>query len=76
MKSMTFRDKLQLHSRELPIRVINLLMTLVYRFRIEGKENVPTDGPMIILYNEPSLLTTLLEAAVTPTFFNDLYFEG
>lgn len=76
MKTMTFRDKLQLQIRELPIRAIKLALMLVYRFRIEGKENVPEDGPVIILYNEPSLLTTLLEAAVTPTFFNKLYLEG
>jgi 1-acyl-sn-glycerol-3-phosphate acyltransferase len=61
---------------EIPLRAIKLLLTLVYRFRIEGRENVPKDGPIIILYNEPSLLTTLLEAAVTPTFFNKLYLQG
>jgi 1-acyl-sn-glycerol-3-phosphate acyltransferase len=60
----------------LPIRAIKLLLTLLYRFRVEGKENIPNDGPIIILYNEPSLLTTLLEAAVTPTFFGKLYLEG
>ena len=48
----------------LPIRAINLLLKILYRFRVEGRENVPKDGPVIILYSEPSLLTTLLEASV------------
>jgi len=76
MKDLTFRDRLQLQYAMFPIRAIKLFLGLLYRFRIEGKENVPEDGPIIILYNEPSLLTTLLEAAVTPTFFANLYLEG
>jgi 1-acyl-sn-glycerol-3-phosphate acyltransferase len=76
MKNLTIRDRFQFAMAELPIRVIHLLLTVVYRFRIEGRENVPEDGPVIILYNEPSLLTTLLEAAVTPLFFSKLYLEG
>ena len=74
--TMTFGDKLKMQYAMLPIRAINLLLKVLYRFRIEGKENVPKDGPVIILYSEPSLLTTLLEAAVTPTFFSKLYLEG
>jgi len=74
--TVTFGDKLKMQYAMLPIRAINLLLTLLYRFRIEGKENVPKDGPVIILYSEPSLLTTLLEAAVTPTFFGKLYLDG
>ncbi len=74
--TLTFRDRLQLQYAMLPIRAINLFLKLLYRFRVEGRENVPEDGPVIILYSEPSLLTTLLEAAVTPTFFSKLYLEG
>ena len=74
--TVTFRDRLKIQYAMLPIRAINLLLMLLYRFRIEGKENVPKDGPVIILYSEPSLLTTLLEASVTPTFFSKLYLEG
>ncbi len=74
--TLTFGDRLKLQYAMLPIRAIKLLLTLLYRFRVEGKENVPKDGPIVILYNEPSLLTTLLEAAVTPTFFGKLYLEG
>jgi 1-acyl-sn-glycerol-3-phosphate acyltransferase len=76
MRDFTFRERLQFSIAEFPIRVIKLLLRLLYRFRIEGREHIPQDGPMIILYNEPSLLTTLLEAAVTPTFFSKLYREG
>jgi 1-acyl-sn-glycerol-3-phosphate acyltransferase len=76
MKTLTLGDRLKLQYAMLPIRAIKLFLMLLYRFRIEGKENVPEDGPVIILYNEPSLLTTLLEAAVTPTFFSKLYLEG
>jgi 1-acyl-sn-glycerol-3-phosphate acyltransferase len=75
-KTTTFGDKLKMQYAMLPIRGINLLLKLLYRFRIEGRENVPEDGPVIILYSEPSLLTTLLEASVTPTFFGKLYLDG
>ena len=40
--TMTFRDKLKMQYAMLPIRAINLLLKLLYRFRIEGKENVPS----------------------------------
>jgi 1-acyl-sn-glycerol-3-phosphate acyltransferase len=76
VKTWTLRERLQLVYATIPVRAINLLLMLLYRFRIEGRENVPKDGPMIVLYNEPSLLTTLLEAAITPTFFINLYYEG
>lgn len=43
---------------------VELLLKLMYRYKIEGRENVPDQGPFMILYNEPSFLCQLLEMVV------------
>jgi 1-acyl-sn-glycerol-3-phosphate acyltransferase len=44
-----------------PMHIVELVLKLTYGFRIEGVENVPEEGPFVILYNEPSFLCQMLE---------------
>jgi 1-acyl-sn-glycerol-3-phosphate acyltransferase len=45
-------------------RTVELLLKLTYRYKVEGAENIPAQGPFMILYNEPSFLCQLLEMVV------------
>ena len=58
---MTTQDRSMDRANLLVTRTVELGLKLMYRYRIEGRENVPKEGPFMILYNEPSFLCQLLE---------------
>ncbi|MFN2291822.1 MAG: lysophospholipid acyltransferase family protein [Anaerolineae bacterium] len=58
---MTTQDRNVTRANLLVTRTLELVLKLMYRYRIEGRENVPDEGPFIVLYNEPSFLCQLLE---------------
>jgi 1-acyl-sn-glycerol-3-phosphate acyltransferase len=58
---MTTQDERTRRLNRRVVRTVELVLRLMYRYRIEGRENVPDDGPFMILYNEPSFLCQMLE---------------
>jgi 1-acyl-sn-glycerol-3-phosphate acyltransferase len=48
-----------------PFELGALLLRLFYRFRIEGRENVPPDGPYIVWLTEPNLFGMILSGMVS-----------
>ena len=80
---MATQDRNLSRANKLLTRTIELVLKLMYRYRVEGGENVPDGGPLIILYNEPSFLCQLLEIVVNTKYLakwvaedKALYFIG
>ncbi|MFN2220857.1 MAG: hypothetical protein ACK2UA_19770 [Anaerolineae bacterium] len=48
-----------------PFELGALLLRLFYRFRIDGQENVPPDGPFIVWLTEPNLFGMILSGMVS-----------
>jgi 1-acyl-sn-glycerol-3-phosphate acyltransferase len=67
-RSLTKQDRNLSRANKLLTSTVELVLKLVYRYRVEGEENVPDEGPFIILYNEPSFLCQLLEMVVNTNY--------
>lgn len=48
-----------------PWRVLVFIFRLVYRFRIDSRENLPEDGPFILGISEHSLISTVLSGWIS-----------
>jgi hypothetical protein len=67
-RSLTKQDRNLSRANKLLTSTVELVLKLIYRYRVEGEENVPDEGPFIILYNEPSFLCQLLEMVVNTNY--------
>ncbi len=65
---MTTQDRSLARANLLVTRTVELVLKLMYRYKVEGGENIPEEGPFIILYNEPSFLCQLLEMVVNTNY--------
>ena len=63
------RDRLRLSLITLVMRApwefIVLVLRLMYGFRVKGLENIPTDGPLVLLIREPSLIGVLVSGWIS-----------
>jgi 1-acyl-sn-glycerol-3-phosphate acyltransferase len=80
---MATQDRSMARANLLVTRTVELVLKLIYRYKVEGGENVPDEGPFMILYNEPSFLCQLLEMVVNTNYLTKwitedrvLYFIG
>jgi 1-acyl-sn-glycerol-3-phosphate acyltransferase len=73
---MTTQDERTSKANERVVGTVELVLKLMYRYRIEGRENVPDDGPFMILYNEPSFLCQLLEMVTNTAVLEKPTAEG
>jgi 1-acyl-sn-glycerol-3-phosphate acyltransferase len=65
---MPTQDRSMARANKLLTSTVELVLKLMYHYKVEGGENVPDDGPFMILYNEPSFLCQLLEMVVNTNY--------
>jgi len=56
-------------------RLLGFIFKLLYGFRVEGAENVPREGPYIVVYNEFSLLCSMCEAVASSTLLKEPFLQ-
>ena len=59
-----------------PFFLVGSLLRLLYGFRVEGMENVPREGPYILLLSEFGVMCTLVCAWITATLLKDWIYES
>ena len=74
--SQQFRDRIQQYLLMLPWLVIGFIMRLLYGFRVEGAENVPSEGPYMVLQSEFGLVCFLVTGRSSIMLVKDVFFKS
>ncbi len=60
----------------LPWQLVGLMMRLLYGFRVEGAENLPREGPYIVLFSEFGVICTLCCGWASIKFLKDVFLHA
>ena len=70
------RDRLQQYLIIMPWSIVSFIMRIFYDFRVEGLQNVPSEGAYILLVNEFGMICFLLSGWGSIMVLKDRFFKS
>ena len=74
--SQQLRDRIEQYLLMLPWSIVSFFMRILYDFRVEGIQNVPSEGAYILLVNEFGMICFLLSGWGSIMVLKDRYFQS